>query len=515
MKTPLTIFSCAAFLTAAASLATEPNKETRRWWAHIEAIANDGMEGRDTGSEGYKRAERYVAGKLDQLNLKPAGEHGYVQTVPLHVTRVRTDRSRIELVRANGAQPLEWLRQIAVTANAQMADSIDAPMVFAGSKNYAKEIDVKGKIIVQLNRPRMEKALPAVITGGPPAGSAGLLGIDSPESLEPPRWPVQYSVAMTIAGAPAATRNAGLPTIRFNPAFAEMLFEGSGHTYRELTELESQGKPVPSFPLAAGLRAKLEIESADVESDNLLAMLPATACSRCPDAALAKEYVVLSAHLDGYGFGEPWETDRIYNGAFDDAAMVATLLETAQRLKEKKIRLKRSLIFAVFTGEEKGLLGSRYFTQHLTTPRDEVVANVNLDQVRPLFPLKSLTTVALEESTLGETVKAVGARMGIRIQDDKEPWRNLIRRADNWNFMQIGVPAIGFVLTPEAGSSDEAIYKEWYAKRYHTPLDDLKQPWDPAAAAKFNDFFLEVTEALANADVRPQWRPGSEYAKGR
>jgi len=79
--------------------------------------------------------------------------------------------------------------------------------------------------------------------------------------------------------------------------------------------------------------------------------------------------------------------------------------------------------------------------------------------------------------------------------------------------MQIGVAATGFVLTPEKGTPDETIYKEWYSKRYHTPLDDLKQPWDRAAAAKFNDFFLHLLEAVANADTRPRWKPGSTYAK--
>jgi hypothetical protein len=103
--------------------------------------------------------------------------------------------------------------------------------------------------------------------------------------------------------------------------------------------------------------------------------------------------------------------------------------------------------------------------------------------------------------------------MGIQVLSDQEPWRNLMRRADNWNFMQIGVPATGFVLTPEKGTADEAFYKEWYARRYHTPLDDLKQPWDPSAAAKFNDFFLRLLEAIANADERPQWKSGSPYAK--
>jgi Zn-dependent M28 family amino/carboxypeptidase len=342
------------------------------------------------------------------------------------------------------------------------------------------------------------------VLAAPPPGAAGLLGIDNLASLEPARWPTQYSVAMRIRGQPPA-RYSGL-VLRFNPASADLLFEGSGHTYRELLDLWNQGKPLPNFALPSRLRASLHVEESDLESPNLIAALEGS------DPALRNEYLVLSAHLDGYGLGEPWGNDRIYNGAFDDAAYVAGLLDLADRIHDSKATFRRSIIFAIFTGEEKGLLGSRYFTQHLTVPREQVVANLNLDQVRPLFPLNLMTVIALDESTLGETIRQVAGPMDITIQPDSEPWRNLMRRADNFNFMQIGVPATGFVLAPRKGTSDEAIYKEWYARRYHTPLDDLKQPWDPSAAARFNNFFEKLVAALANAPDRPQWRPGSEYA---
>ena len=494
----------ASVFFGAALLATEPNQETRRWWSHVQALANDGMEGRDTGSEGYRKAAGYVVRQFEQNGLKPAGDQGYAQTVPLHVVRLRGDRSTAVLTRDGRSKTLQWLRHISVQPNTAVPRSIDAELVFVGSGNYATTVDVRGKIVVQMNPARIEGAQPAVLSTSP-SGAVGLLGIDSPDGLEPPRWPAQYAVAMSLRGQSAATASA--LTLRFNPADAEMLFEGSGHTYKDLLNLFRQGRPLPSFSLTVQLRATLAIEEEDIQSDNLIAIRPGS------DPALAGEYVVVSAHLDGYGIGEPWNGDHIYNGAFDDAAYVATLIETAERLQQSNTKLRRSIVFAVFTGEEKGLLGSRYFTQHLTVPRNQVVGNINLDQVRPLFPLKKLTMIARDESTLGDAVRRVAEPMGIQVLADQEPWRNLIRRADNWNFMQIGVPATGFVLTPEKGTPDEAIYKEWYARRYHTPLDDLKQPWDPSAAAKFNDFFLRLLEAIANADERPQWKSGSSYAK--
>ena len=497
----------ALLLVSLLLFATEPSAETRRWWGHVQALANDGMEGRDTGSPGYTRAAQYVTKQFASLHLEPAGDKGYNQTVPLRKLRFHDDRSSAELATRTGVKKLRWLEQIAVPANAALPASIEAPLVFVGSPAYASQVDVKGKIVVQLNPRRVVKDAKDPVLRKLPEGAIGILGIDRVDSLEAPRWPVAYSEAVTIRDeAPAqATAPASL-LLRFNPEHAEALFEGSGHTYKELRAGEAEEKALASFDLPATLRLKLVFESTEVASDNLLAMLPGE------DPQLRNEVIVLSAHLDGYGVGSAWKTDSVYNGCFDDAAYVATLIETAEKLRTARVKLRRSVLFAVFTGEEKGLLGSRYFTRHLTLPRERLVANINLDQLRPLFPLKVLAMVGMQDSTLGETARRVAGPLGLRIEADNEPWRNLIRRADNWNFMQIGVPAAGFVLAPESGTQDAEIYREWYRLRYHTPLDDLKQPWDPGAAAKFHEFFLTLVETLSNSSERPQWSPQSPYA---
>jgi Zn-dependent M28 family amino/carboxypeptidase len=169
-------------------------------------------------------------------------------------------------------------------------------------------------------------------------------------------------------------------------------------------------------------------------------------------------------------------------------------------------------LFLVVTGEEKGLLGSRYFAAHPTIAKEKLVADINLDQLRPLFPLKILTMLALDESSLGVAAKQVAKEMDIRIQADPEPERRLLMRSDHYSFMQIGVPATGFIFGYEKGSPEEQIYRHWYAERYHSPADDINQPWDPPAAAKFNDFFERLVEAVANATEPPHWRAGSQFA---
>ncbi len=496
---------------ACALFATQPNPATRRWWAHVTALSNDSLQGRDTGSAGYRQAAAYVVTQFQRNGLQPAGEHGFYQTVPLHALRFRADRSTVELAGPHGPRSLEWLRQITVAARPGMPETIDAPLVFTGSGAAPEGLDTQGKILVQLGGGRGGAAGRGSRGGANPRRSlAGTLSIDTLAGPEPPRWPVQYVVQMTLQGAaPAAAPAAPAPpALRFNPQFADLLLQGSGHTYQELLALRDRQQPLPWFAIPARLKAHLIWESGDLESDNIIAALPGA------DPALAREYVVVSAHLDGYGIGSPWGDDNIYNGAFDDAAYVATLIDMAERLHESGKRLKRSLLFAVVTGEEKGLLGSKYFTAHPTVPKPQMIADINLDQLRPIFPLHTLTMLALDESTLGDTARSVAASMDIRIQPDPEPERNLLRRSDHYSFMQIGVPATGFIFGYVPGTPDEAAYREWYARRYHTPLDDLNQPWVPEAAAKFNDFFNKLVETLANAPDRPHWKPGSSFAQG-
>jgi hypothetical protein len=387
-----------------------------------------------------------------------------------------------------------------------MPSKVDAGLVFWGSQQ-ASSVDVRGKILVRLGAPvgtaAANRPAPPI-----PDGIVGTLTIDNFDGPERRRWPVAYAVSMTLAGTATAAQQSPRPAMALNPTIAEKLFKGSGHTYAELKKLADAQQPLPWFELPAMLRADLHFEQSDIASDNILGILPGS------DPMLANEYVVLSAHLDGYGFGEPIKGDRLYNGAFDDAAYVATLIDLAQKLKESGTRLRRSLLFAVVTGEEKGLLGSRYFVAHPTISKEKMVGNINLDQLRPLFPLKLLTMLAIDDTTLGDTVRTVAQPMGIRIQPDPEPDRNLLRRSDHFNFMQIGIPATGFIFGYEKGSPEEAIYRRWYTDRYHSPSDDLKQPWDPDAAAKFNEFFGRLVQTLANADQHPQWKPASKLAPG-
>jgi Zn-dependent M28 family amino/carboxypeptidase len=232
-----------------------------------------------------------------------------------------------------------------------------------------------------------------------------------------------------------------------------------------------------------------------------------------PGGDLNNEYVVISAHLDHLGTGLPVRGDSIYNGAMDNASGVASLLEIARALHESKRPLRRSIAFVAVTGEEKGLLGSRYFATHPTLKSGVMVANINLDMFLPIIPLKILTVMGLPESDLGDDIALVCKKHGVRVQADPEPDRNLFIRSDQYSFIRQGVPALAFKIGYEKNSAEAAIAKNWLTERYHAPSDDVRQPVDLQAAAAFNVLMLELAEMEANRATRPRWKAGSFFRR--
>jgi len=228
---------------------------------------------------------------------------------------------------------------------------------------------------------------------------------------------------------------------------------------------------------------------------------------------LKNEYVVLSAHLDHLGIGEPVNGDRIYNGAMDDGSGSAALLDVAANLKAHPDKLKRSIVFLFVTAEEKGLLGSRYFATHPTLPAKSIVADINIDMFLPIVPLKFLEVKGLEESDLGDRAAAVAASFSVKAIPDQEPLRNRFIRSDQYSFIVRGIPAVkmdvGFLL----GSPEQKIFKDWLTNRYHAPSDDLNQPVDLSAAALYEEIIRRLLVDSANNPARPEWKHDSFFRR--
>ena len=368
--------------------------DTLEWWHTTEALSNDGMEGRDTGSAAYQRAAQYVASRFKAAGLEPAGESGsYLQSVPMHESSVTADGTSFSLIDRNGSETaLTFLQQISIAPADDLAPKFEAPLTFRGYCGKDVMADIAGKIVVCFGTQREGLPSGAARAANARDGSAlGLINVDDPYfTIEPPRWPYAYARTVTLRSPTAvSTRPVPLAVMRLSAQSFAALLSGTGQDADAILKLGGAKQPLPNFEIPRNIRVKLHLAQRDIASPNILAKLRGT------DSRLNAEYVVIAAHLDGYGFGTPVNGDNLYNGTLDDAAYVALLIQMGDDIKAHRLRHpKRSILFAAFTGEEKGLLGSHWFADHPTVPADALAADVNLDQLRPLFPLNILTAEA-------------------------------------------------------------------------------------------------------------------------
>jgi hypothetical protein len=501
------VVACTACaISACASVGGAIDAQTRAWWQTTEALSSDAMEGRDTGSPGYDRAAAYVAERFAAAGLQPAGDNGtYLQSIAFKDIEVVADGTTIAIVYpyASGqTRQLRFLHDISVTPAWGMSERLEGEISFRG---YCAPDDldgVRGQIVICLGARRTGQTTAASrLQAATAAGAIGIINVDDISfTQEPPRWPLAYARTVALADAPRPP--ASIPVLRMSAAAFTELANANGVNAERMFEHAARNAPLMSFHPMARLDAHFATRERSYSSANVLALMPGT------DPALADEPVLLIAHLDGYGYGTPVHGDNLYNGALDDAAYVATLITFADARRGQGFR--RPLIFAAVTGEEKGLHGSRWLAGHPTPAAPTPIAVLNLDQLRPLYPLRILTTLALDDSTLGQTVRDIAEPMGIEVRPDLEPERNLLRRTDHWPFMQRGVPAVSFLFGfDQSDTVAAARYRDWYENRYHAPQDDMTTPIDFEAQAQFHRFYFALAEVVANADGTPQWLPNS------
>jgi Zn-dependent M28 family amino/carboxypeptidase len=516
----------AVLLIPAFAQQSQPSIDGKSWWDHIKVLAADDMEGRDTGSRGLKKAEAYAVRQLKAADLQPAGVKGYYQPVKFESRQLVENESSAALVRDGKAEPLALGEDAIFSTRVDLAPRVDAPLVFVGYGLSIPEkdfddlagLDVKGKVAVLItgSPSQISSALASHHqTAGErwkafrAAGAVGIISIPNPVSMDVP-WSRtalnRLHPSMKLAGAEFNETEGENLALTFNPAHADKLFAGSGHTFQELAELAKDRKPLPHFPLTVSIQAKTRLKKKAVESANLVAKLPGN------DPQLKNEYVVLSAHVDHVGIGEPVNGDRIYNGAMDNASGVAVLLDVASSLKKHPENLKRSILFVFVTGEEKGLLGSKYFAAHPTVDPKSMVADINIDMFRPLVPLKMLTVLGMAESDLGDAARQVAEAQGVAVQVDPQPLRNVFVRSDQYSFIRHGIPALALDIAPTT-PEEKQIYQDWLTHRYHAPSDDLNQPVDLAAAGKYEDIIRQLMIKVADDPERPQWKADSFFRR--
>ncbi|MGZ4788440.1 MAG: M28 family metallopeptidase [Terriglobales bacterium] len=514
-----------AICLSASAQANSSNFDGHSWWDHVKVLADDNMEGRDTGSPGLQRAEAYVIDYLKNNGIQPAGANGFYQPIQFVSRQLDESKSSLSLVRDGKEEKLVLGDDAILSTRVDPVPKVDAGLVFAGYGLRIPEnniddfagLDTKGKILVVFSGSPAE--LSAALSAHyqstaqrakvmQETGAIGYLIIPNPAAMDIPWERIKTSRLHPSMGYAETSLNETGPAqigIFFNPASAEKLFEGSGHRFDQIAALGKERKPLPHFPLTAQVRATQTVIRKQLESSNVVGKLVGS------DSKLRDEYVVLSAHIDHLGIGEPIDGDRIYNGAMDNGSGSALLMDMASALP--KLKPKRSVLFVFVTGEEKGLLGSHYFALHPTVPVKSMVADINTDMFLPICPLKLLTVYGLAESDLGDDVEQVAKQDGVTVQPDQEPQRNLFIRSDQYSFIRDGIPSLAMKVGFEKGSPEEKMNQQWLHDRYHAPSDDLNQPVDLAAAGKYEDIIRDLVMKVADDPRRPEWKPDSFFRR--
>jgi hypothetical protein len=470
------------------------------WWKHVVYLSDDSLNGRAAGTPEHRKAAEYVASEFKTLGLDPSGVNGFLQPVPLQEVSVDAKASKIAVTGAS-ARELAVNKDVIVIARGACG-TVDAPLAYVGHGLSLPElghddlagVDLKGKI--------------AVFTSGAPPSLKGPLVSHRQGNGE--RWKILHArgaVGTILILDPK--QPGGVP---WKQALAQAAHPTTGladhdeYGDRRVALIVSDESAAAVKAPGARLNATIACSARPITSENVVATL------RGNDERLRSEFVVLTAHIDHVGhFGSGGDT--IYNGAMDNAAGVASLIDAAARITASGQKLRRSVAFVAVTAEERGLLGSQYFAAHPTLPRgSRMIANINMDMWLPIIPMKSIIGWGMEESSLEKDVEAAAASVGVKAERDPVPQMNPFIRSDQYSFVRKGIPS---VMVAVGSAGDESIWKTWETwmeTRYHQPSDDAKQPVNLESAETFQRALVALITRIANAEQAPRWNPGSTFA---
>jgi Zn-dependent M28 family amino/carboxypeptidase len=491
--------------------------------AHVEFLASDMLEGRETGTRGHEIAAHYVATRLASLGLQPAGKQGWFQQVPFSAALADQAKSSFKIAGQSFVNRKEVIFGPARKAGTETNESavvfvgygIDDPK--NGQNDYAG-LNVKGKTVAVLSGfPKGMRSDIGAHYGRSKARMAelrGATGVVTIRTLERERtrpWtreiegPIHPSLAWAEADGSAHSES---PGIRFGVTLhdkaAETLFAGAPVALGTvLAEADKTGGRPKGFALKQTVSLNRTTTVERMVSPNVIGMLPGS------DPSLANEYVLLMAHLDHNGVDPKREGDKIFNGAMDNASGTAALLEAARALASDAKRPRRPILFVAVTAEEKGLLGSDYLAHHPVIAGGKVVSVVNLDMPVLLYDFQDVIAFGAEHSTMGPIVARAGAKMGIGLSPDPLPSEGLFTRSDHYSFVKKGVPSV-FLMTGFKNGGEKQ-FQDFLKTHYHKVSDQTDLPFDWNAAAKFAKINTLIAAEIANADAAPLWYKDSFF----
>lgn len=496
-------------------------------------LADDAREGRQTGTDAYREAADYVAARFADIGLAPGANGEWLQEVPFVSGSPDLKAAALSITGPDGEVRVlknvdEFLVYPSIAHENFQIENAEA--VFIGFGVHAPEfghddfagIDVSGKIVVYFsgapdifdNESRAHfnssalKAKEASKRGA--IGAVSLMTASSEERRPWSRVSANPSYSIMTWTWPDGRPETSGPNIKgtaaINPDEAPLLFAGAPKSYEEARAgAGGEGEATGSFDLAVKISMAGAVKRESVTSPNVVGLIPGS------DPALKDEYVILTAHLDHIGINKKLIAegkDGINNGAMDNAAGVAVMLDVARQFMAEGAPARSVLVVAV-TAEEKGLLGSDYFAHFPTIGNGEMVANVNLDMPLMLHSFTDVIAFGAERSTIGPIMKAALDQTGIALTPDPIPEFGIFTRSDHYRFVEQGVPSIFLWTGFENGG--EKSFREFYEEHYHAPSDDVSQWIRYDDLARFADVNYIIARALAENPEPPRWNEGDFF----
>ncbi|MAT40354.1 MAG: hypothetical protein CL946_12200 [Ectothiorhodospiraceae bacterium] len=504
--------------------------------AHLNFLGSDSLAGRAAGTEGERLAAKYLAERLESYGYEPIDRNqDYLQSVPLHGSQP-LDGCELLLEIAGGTRTLElWEDYVLYNTGAGTFIPQPVRLVFAGYGIVAPEYDYNDYINLDV-----AGAIVVFIEGEPPSEDASYFDGPYPTLYSYPEMKQRIALSRGARGSillPAPKASApydwsgvvqdfsfehvtlmyGVPD-NFNAAIrlelAQELFHGAPFTFSDVLAMDTTST-MQSFRLETRLGFRGNFTQRDFVSYNVAGFLPGS------DPELNETTVLLTAHYDHLGIGTPVRGDSIYNGVGDNAIGTAVLLELARHWATLDPRPQRSIQVMFVTAEEKGLLGSQYYTAHPLKPLYRTIANINIDGIAMFDEFLSIVGVGADLSTLEDNLERVSRRFNLSMTGIPNLFiaQDAFVRSDQLAYAQAGIPSMLVVEGVDYKNlgREEGLRRmeKWGAERYHTPFDDLSQPINPRAVLQHARFLLALAYDLAVSETEPEWKRGTRYVNAR
>lgn len=504
--------------------------------AHLQALSADDMEGRAPSTPGGQKAADYLAAQLKTIGVEPAGENGtYFQQVPIVESMV--DRNFSLSVPGNTYRYFDDV--VAFSGTEQSRVHVQGEVVFVGHGIVAPEqkwndyegANVKGKwVLLMVNDPPAPPDEPNLFGGkaltyygrwtykfeeAARQGAAGAILIHTDESATYPWQVVQSSWSGTqyslppAEGAPAL----GIKAWMKNEAAMDLVKRGGQNLDKLRAAAAQRGfKPVTLKVRAA---ATLQQRASRKTSPNVIGVVKGTNDTQA---------VVFTSHYDHFGTrdaqpGDKPDTDRIFNGAYDNASGISGLLMIAQSMAKAPSKPGRSMYFVFTTAEESGLLGAEYFAQHPVVPMNQIAANINVDGLNYLGPTRDIVLLGADRSSLGPMVQALAKERNRTVGADQHPERGYFFRSDHFPLAKAGVPALSISEPLEFTGPNAAELKKkqeaYNETDYHQPSDEFDPTWNFAGGVDDLKLLAQLAWRIAAQPDMPRYNDGDQFANPR